>query len=446
MNRFGNPHVGFPQHRQPMQQQPHMQQPQQQQFTPIPLDNGFVAVYPNMVYPNTQMYQLNNGLVAVDPRAVLPQFMPNQGGYAPNVGFQQPQPYQQQPMMQPMTQPQQYGGIHPGNRFNANAQPPGIMSDRFSQPPVANPRFQQPEQPTAFLQPMQVERQATNKENKTMVIQVNLDTSETIKFNNSNLSFETNKIKYSIKSVENLTNISVVCCMGEAVDQLLGDIYPNIKPKKIYRQSVIITDRIFGTSNNLINKLKDKEQSVQDILKAAYNEATNKNDLTAAMMLDEQFTEIVNDFLEVNSPESLSIDSYMSDYDELVAVMSNQTNLLDAYNKMIVILENMRDGYIDAINIVEETSDPEDVVQSAILCSSVNMYYVDAMDVEFNLDKIEYESVEIPMNMTNGLSSVISSICSSDYDKFKKNYLVTYNKSIFEIFEDTDSKRYLRKV
>lgn len=243
----------------------------------------------------------------------------------------------------------------------------------------------------------------------------------------------------------------ILNCFEEAINEIIEYSIDKEKAdnKVASVQQFIVTKSFYKTSgqdnfNNIINDSNIK--SVYKMLKKEFQETNNKYDINLLNTFDTLLTDYVNDFVKINANIDVSIDSFMSDFNDLLKVIrDNEEDLEDsltAYmNKIIVdIKEN-----IDIATKANENVNEDEHLPVVYLPESCSVCYVDKFSYELGIEDAPdmFALVEdiIPNKFITSLSNEI-------FDKLKCNnfYLVTIDRFIVKLETSISGKLFLKKV
>lgn len=315
MQRFNNPHPPGGHMRVMNQQQQPMQHMQQQQQMP---QNGNVIQMPN------GMLLLPNGMVVTPQQAqalmgggnMMPMNngMPMQGGMQMN--------------MMPMTggMPMNMGGMptNTGRFGNQNQTVTGgisgtaIPEGEFT----TDSRFQSSN--TQMGQSMEDQGQAEVVTPTTFSISV----TKGVKFNGNSkvvLNSYYEEVKPNQIHVRE-NNITLAECFEEAIEGSIGHAIADAPNKLISVSNFLIENSFYKAADQeQFNKLilDNDIKAMYKAVKAAWPTLTSKYDIYMFDKFDTILTDTINDFIGVNSPVDVHIDSFMSDFNELLKFLRN---------------------------------------------------------------------------------------------------------------------------
>ena len=449
MQRFVNPHLQY-------QQQGGMQQYQQQGIRQNLPQQGMMQqgmMQPQML-PNGMM-MLPNGMV-VNPAAL---------GMNPNM-VQQPmmQPGMMQPgmMQQPMMQP---GMMQPGMMQQSMMQQ-GMMQQGVTPYPNTSRFSNNDASVTAGISASPADNSLGNRYSNNASEETTMQEEETPKTftitARKEIKFEGND-KVALKSYYEEVKPSdvdykesektIASCVEEAIEYIAEKAY-DVSDEKAESGRKLLTMESFIVYNTFY-KCSDVNAFVERILaldcKSLYKElknvfksATNKYAINAINGYDSILTEFINDFLAVNSQNKPSIDSFMTDFNDLLKyIRNNEDELEDA---LIEYLDSFICSIQDNITIVEQTVSKEErnveVLNIPVTC---HVCYVDKLSYELGINDAPSKYVEVENSLLNRFLISLMNICYESYNT-PEIYLVTVDKFVIKLTRSLSGKTFVKRV
>jgi hypothetical protein len=434
--RYGNPHSN--QH--PINQNQQGMNPQMGNPN-YPQGNPQYPQYPNQPmppqYPNRQF---NNPPMQPQYPNYPPQMPPQFPNQYPNQPIPPQYPNQYPPQQFPPQYPNQYPQQIPNQPF-----PPQYQQNNRSV--VNGGRFTSQEQPQQFNQ---YGNPAVNRYVNPQTQDIDSDSTKAIPFNvkiTSSKFRDNEKIKLNtITSEVNTNHIKLVegvlasACLQENIESLIESAYDvseteTLKPITIRN---FITNHSFYRIdiNDTINDiLKDDVKYLYKASKMAYKEISSVYGICVLEKLDDILTERVNDYIAITSNNSISIDSFISDFNDLLKIIRTEEE--DLAEKLIEYL----DSFIKDININLNSVDKP--TGYTVLTEPVTIVYLDKHILETGLENIGETFVKLERTPSN---TFLNSLLNSSYSATAKQefLLVTIDKTVFKCYVDEDNNAYIR--
>lgn len=428
MHRFGNPHPAGG-HMRTMNQQ---QQQQQQQMPQagggiIPLQNGMVMLPNGMVVTPQQAQALVGGMGSPNMNTGMQMNtgMPMNMNMVPNMGGGMP--------------------INTGRFGNQNqAVTGGITGVAFPDGDYTmDSRFQSTN--TNTVQPMAevVEAPPENKE-------FSVSVTKGVKFNGNAKVVLTSYIDElkPTQIYEQKDKFTLIDCFDEAVESCIDHAHDDGVNKLIALGRYIVENSFYKATeqvkfNELI--LNNDIKNMYKAVKAAWPTLTNKYDIHMFDSFDTIMTDTINDFIAVNSPVEVHIDSFMSDFNELLKFLRNLEDIdLDLEDELI----NYMNAYIAEIKSNLEQLDGIDQQEGK------QVTYIPEQHVIAFVDKYSHELgvVEAPTKLTkvedNLVNVFIMSSAKSILTKQKTFtfYMVTIDKVILQFAMGLNGDIFIKKL
>ena len=442
MNMFHNPHQGFPrpgpQPQQQMQPQPQMPMGYDPRF---PMNQQFPQQGVPMGYPQQYPQQMPMGYPQGYPQ---PQF--SQQGYPQNQQFSQqgmPQQYpqpgfnQQMPPQMPQqtfNQPVSLGVPQVDNsaRFGGNKPVPPMNA------PIPQQIMNAPAPvvvPTPAPEPIKVLR---------------LDEIVSPKAVSGTLTLGTRTTPYTMDDFVVVEDGSmVVDCVEEAIEHIV-EFYYSDEQAKATKVDYVIINKAFGVKSNLLESgLEASPGEWAAMMKSYHLGVSTKNELMFVLNLDEQITSLIKDVLFINTGNTVKIDSFMYDWEDLSQALSGSMGYIA--KEVESRLNFYRRDLKDALSQYAKSEDRV-VGVSSPLVDKISLYYVDELDTELNLNQLSAFETAPVINVThlkqptNALYSLIDCIYTPPLGLSSvRNFIVTYNKSIFEVFTNIHGKYFVKR-
>ena len=404
--RYVNPHMQHP-------QQGHMQQPMMQQ----PMMN------PQMMQPMQQPMM---------PMGQYPQqqFMPQQ------YPQQFPQQYPQQGMMPQQQYPQQFPQQYPQQ---------GMMPQQTNQPTVNTSRFtgQQPQSQQFNTGPVESSRYQTTQqpqvfeEQETKVVPFTIKPTIHTFPNNEKIKLNTITTEVKSTSVRIIEGSLASDCLQEDIESLIESAYESEDGKAITARNFIISHNFYRTNNNDTIKelLSNDVKYLYKAIKTVYKETSDKYSICVYDKLDDLITERINDFIAIHASESISIDSFFTDFNDLLKIIRNTEE--DLEDNLLEYLDNF---IIDLRNNLNSIDKPEDYT---ILTEPISMVYLDKHVLETGLEVIDGNFITLEKTPPNVFLHSLVNVVSTMMKK-RELLLVTLDRSVFKCYMDEDYNVYIR--
>ncbi len=435
MHRFNNPHPagGHMRSMQPQQQQQQMQQPQNAGNV-IQLPNGMIML-PNGMVVTPQQAQALSGGGGMMPSNMNPN-MPMNTGMPMNMN------------MMPMNGGMPVMGGMPMNtgRFGNQNQAitGGVSGTAFPDGDYTmDSRFQSTN--TNMVQPMEevVETPPVSKE-------FSITVTKGIKFNGNNkvtLTTFCDEVKAN-QIYEQKDKLTLTDCFEEAVESCIDHAHDEGVNKLISVGHYLVENSFYKAAdqakfNELIldNDIKNMYKAV----KAAWPTLTNKYDIHMLDAFDTIMTDTINDFIAVNSPVEVHIDSFMADFNELLKFLRNledteedlEDELINYMNAFITQVKNSLNdlGGIDQQEGKKVTYVPEKHVIS----------FVDKYSHELGVLEAPTKLTKIEDNLINVfIMSAAKTILSKQ--KTFTFYMVTIDKIVLQFAMALNGDIFIKKV
>lgn len=414
--RYVNPHTGQP----TMFPQQQMQQPQQ--INPAALFH-MVQQNPALQQQLMQMMTQQQNQPQGYPQPVQQQQFPQQFTQQ----FQQPQQFPQQfvpqqPMQSPNSPRQfvQHGqnqSIVAPSRFSSTESADASVQDagRFSQ---AKEDKQESNKPALFSVKPVVAKFVGNDKLKLNVVTSAINKDTNIMYHDDYIGSDCFEeiVEYAVElSVENATK-------------------PDIVAKRFVVNNMFYRTEMLET----IKALTAKDIKVfYKLFKQCYSESNDKHSINVLNFLDNSLTEAINDFLNINATNDISIENFLVDFNDLLKVIrNNEENLED-------LLVSYLDDYIFKLHTNIESLELAKEV-TCIPESSV-MVYVDLHVYELGITALTNRYVQLSDTASNAFLNSLALDVEKNMDR-QEFMLVTLNKNIFKFAINRDKNVFVKKI
>lgn len=429
MQRFQNPHPSSGHmHTMNQQQQMHPMQQNTQGGGPIPLPNGMIML-PNGMVVTPQQAQALMGSMQPTMNSNIPINMMPMGGVMPVSTWGLPTntgrfSNQNQTV---------FGGISgtatPDNEF------------------LTDSRFQSTN--TQIRQPMN-EQSRVNVTPALFSILV----AKGVMFTNNTkviLNSYCEEIKPSqIYVRENY--ITLVECFEEAIESCIGTSYESGENKLITVGEFLIENSFYkAAGQEQFNKivLDNDIKTMYKAMKISWPTLNNKYDIYMFDRFDTIMTDMINDFIAINSPIEVHIDSFMSDFNDLLKFLRNLENCnLDLEDELITYMNN----YITAIKTNLEINqsqligiDAEEDKRVTYIPEQCLIAYVDKYSHELGVTKVPDKLTKVDNNILNVFLLSLAKAIMSNRNIFTF-YMVTINKSIIQFTKALNGDIFIKKI
>lgn len=414
--RYINPHSGqpvvFPGGQQgnpqmvPMQGQYPQQFPQQQ--------------YPQQMVPMQGQYPMGGQM---PQQGMYPQQFPGQMSqqFPTQMGYPQQFPTQQQFPQQFPPQGSNQSMVGQG-RFGQSTTP---QQQQFSEP--SNNRYQTaaPEEPTVA--------EVSGKPEPFTV------TPTAHRFlNNEKVVLRTITKEVTRAQVKTDPYYTISDGIDAIVESLAEDVYTAEHRPLVTVRNMIVENAYRGTAlKAMVQELSaDGVKGLYKLIKHKFPELTDKHQIVAISGLMQMLTDEINDYITVNAKNSISIDDFYTDFNDLLKVLRN--NEEDLEDRLIEHL----DRYLAAMRKALELLQSEEHVTH--VPETFAVAYLDCHVLETGLEGVGSDFVALQHNAANVfLNSLAENITAvSEQESF---LLVTMDKSIFKAMVGSDKTVYFRR-
>ena len=446
---YQNPHTGIPAH--PQQQQRPMMTPQQQQMMQQQMMQQQMMQQQMMqpqMYGQQPMSMQQQMLMQQQQmqRQQYPQQFPQQGQH----GQQFMQPGQQQFANQFAPQQQQFANQEVTGRFG---QPTHGFQDTSQNKPTGNrfgsggnqmqsqqpiPQFQPPQQQQVITQPVSVD-------NKSLVVVPMKHKRST----SSKLVFTTNVHQVTEKDM-NATSLDEPYIMEESLPAihsfLTEKIYDDefdVKPLNVFgallKTSFVdktLVDIIDIHFNKLIEQFYREFRKLFDATETRYSYAVLD-------YIDQRLTLETNEYLTISSKTGVTIDSFVSDFNDLIKLLDEcDEKLKEAYiDHMSEFLEIFKAGK-DILAGSEKDLAKED--RHTTVSEIVVVAYLDRHVLETGLEEVGTELTRVEKHPSNMfLLSIVELMGENNALTFN---LMTMDGCIFLVTHSEQSEVYIKRV
>jgi RNAse (barnase) inhibitor barstar len=382
----------------PMNQQP-MQQPQM--MTPQMMQH-----YQQQMLMNQQAMQ--------QPQMMQP-------------GMMQPQ-YMQQPMMQP-------GMMQPG-MVPQQPQQAVVNTTRFTQSsPTMPQQFTPNNEGNRYQQPMAQE--VVTADESTVPIPYSVKpivhkfiTNEKVKLNTITSEVKESNVKYV------QTHIAVDC-VQEVIESIIETAYLEETNNLITAHNFIVTHNHYRVDLNekFATLYNGDIKTAYKLMKVYYKEATDKYQIAALDDLDNILTDRINDFITISSNDSISIDSFTTDFNDLLKVLRNTEE--DLEDKVL----DYMDEYLNQMKQLTDTV--ETSISITCINEPIQVAYIDKHVVETGLENVTTRFIKLDETASNVfLNSLGLTVCAKL--NTRDFLLVTLDRTVFKCMVDDDSNLFIR--
>lgn len=435
-HRFSSPHpAGGHMHMQQQHQQMVQQQQQQQVPGLVQLPNGLI-VLPNgqQVTPQQTQALIASGALQMPNNMNM---MPMNTGMPMNVGM---------PMhggMMPMQ-----GGMptNPGRFGNQNQTLSGHLTGTASSEMdmMSDTRFQSFNTNTGT---QAVEQQVETQDTPSVF---SIDVSKGVKFAGNTkviLSSFYDEIKpnqiFTLKDKLTLTD-----CFEEAVESAIDHAHDEGINKLMVIGNYLVENSFYKSFeqakfNELI--LDNDVKAIYKAMKALWPTLTSKYDIHLLDSFDTIMTAAINDFIGINSPVPVNIDSFMTDFNELLKFLRN---LEDTD-------EDLEDELINYLNaFVEDTKGGLDSLKQLDQQEGKAVTYVPELYTIAYVDKYSHELgiVNAPSALTMIEDNLINKFLISaaefmfEAQKITVCYMVTIDKYVIQLSRNLKGQIFIKKM
>ena len=427
-SRFGNPHPAGG-HMMVQQQQQQMVPQNQAAGSVIPLPNGLVMLpNGNIVTPQQAQALMSGAMQGI-------QMVPN------NMNMQMV------PMQPGMGMMPVQGGmpVNPGRFGNQNQAITGhITSMNNGEVDMGSDyRFQSPNTTTgpAVEEQVQVEEAPAT---------FSIETTKGVKFS-GNTKVILQSYFEEVKPNQFFTHkdkLVLTDCFEEAVESAIDHAHDEGVNKLISMGKYLVENSFYkcvdqAKFNELI--LDNDIKTMYKAIKAAWPTLTSKYDIHLLDSFDTIMTSVINDFIAINSPVPVDIDSFMLDFNELLKFLRN---LEDTE-------EDLEDELINYLNaFVEEVKSSLGSLQQVDQQEGKNVTYVPELFTIAYVDKYSYELgvLNAPTKLTviedNLINKFLLTTGEFIFNAQKTNicYLVTIDKVVIQLARNLKGHIFIKKM
>ena len=433
-HRFSSPHpVGG--HVQ-MQQQ-HQQMVQQQQQQPpglIQLPNGLI-VLPNgqMVTPQQAqalissggMQQMTNNMQMMPMNTGMPMGMPMQGGMMPMQGGMP-------------TNPGRFGN----QNQTLSGHITGTMSSEMDM--MSDTRFQSMNTNTGSPA---VEQQVETQEPSTTF---SIDVSKGVKFA-GNTKVVLSSFYDELKPNQIFTHkdkLTLTDCFEEAVESSIDHAHDEGVNKLMSIGKYLVENSFYKSFeqakfNELI--LDNDVKAMYKAMKSLWPTLTSKYDIHLLDSFDTIMTAAINDFVGVNSPVAVNIDSFMTDFNELLKFLRN---LDDCEEDLEDELINYLNAFVEEIKSALDSLKQVDQQEGKAVTYVPELYtiaYVDKYSHELGIANAPAKLTVIEDNLINKFLLSASEFMF-EQQKISVCYMVTIDKYVIQLARNIKGQIFIKKM
>lgn len=408
--RYTNPHMPH-QHQQPIQQRPQPFQTPGGPFIQFIQQPGMMN--PQMQPSYMQQYPIPPNMMQpgmVDPR------------YVQQFQQQQQQFHQQFPQQPPQFNPQVNVG---GTRFTGGQTTP---QQQFNTVATEGGRYQ-----TSSTQQLEEENAESN-------IPLLFSVKPTIhKFlNNEKVKLNTITSELKDSHIQFLQNSVASDCVQEVIESLIEQTYTSDAPNKpLTVRKFIVTHNLYQANVNIGELLSGDVKSLYKQIKVLYREADNKYTLTVLDTLDNLLTDRINDYIIIHAKNSISIDSFITDFNDLLKVLRN--NEEDLEDTLIDYL----DKFIKEIKLDMNHTPKTEKDFYTIIPESYTIAYLDKHVTEAGLDSVNNRFVQLEETASNIFLQSLA-IGVTKVTGTKEFLLVTTDRSVFKVMINENNNVFYR--
>lgn len=427
-HRFGNPHPpGGHMMQNQQQQQPVMNQ---QAGGVIWLQNGMVML-PNgaIVTPQQAQVLLSGNINPMMPMNMNMNMMPSNMNMSPmNTGMM---PTQGNMPVNPGRFSNQSHGIS-GHLTGTNNNEISTVSDY---------RFQS----TTGVETM--EEQTGTKEAPTTF---SIEVSRSIKFTgNAKVVLQSyyDELKPNQVFIHK-DKLTVTDCFEEAVESAIDHAHEEGIDKLVSLGKYLVENSFYkcvdqSGFNELI--LDNDIKTMYKAIKSAWPTLTSKYNIHLLNSFNTIITDVINDFISINSPVSVYIDSFMTDFNDLLKFLRNIEDCEED-------LEGELINYLNAF--IEEIKDNLANIQQLDQQEGKNVTYIPELFTIGYVDKYSYELgvANAPTKLTMIEDNVINKFLLStgefilNTNKTNTCYLVTIDKIVIQLSRNLKGQLFIKKM
>jgi hypothetical protein len=407
--RYVNLHQG----QQPMQPQAQMQQAPQIVMTaqgPMMMTaQGWVPVSMQQIQQMQQMQQ---------PQQMMPMMQPGmpQGG-----------------MMMPMGMP---NGFPQGNQAAVPA--------RFGGSSTGNQAVMAPQQQmveTGGRFGMQQAQQIVNEEEtsfaKPYLFEVTPTTNKYL--GNDKFKIQTTVEAVKANHIDYNDNLVACNCLKESIENVIeqANAKPTVAPVTVRETISNINFWNVNLKTELNALLGDDVKTLYKSFKLLYADMTDVRNINLMNDLDTVLTNAVNDYLIVNAKEAMEIESFHTDFNDLLKVIRKNDDdleemLLDYMNK-----------YISHMHLMM-TNTPE-VENATHITEHVTIAYVDKPSIQLGIHELGLKFVEVENCLPN---TYLISLAAEVIAKISKPefILATMDRATYKVMVAESSEVYIKRL
>ena len=451
--RYVNPHPGqpvmYPQ-QQPMQ--PMQQIPQQQMMPTVVMTPQGPAMVGPQGLVSVQLQQTPQGPAMVTPQGMVlvqiqqmqqPQMQPMQpmmggggGVMAMHGGMQGQFPQQYVPQQSPQQFPNNPNQSVVQSRFG---QPSSTMESTSIQSTDSGNRYASFQQPQQQQQPQQHQQVHHQGDEPTGPLLFTV-TPVAHKFT-GNDKFKMNVITEAIKANQvNYADGYLACdCLEEHVECVIEQAFKEEVTPLVTVRNYIINNNFWRVDlKDTVDLLvKSTIKEMYKSFKSVYGKLTDKHQVNVLNTINTMLTDAINDFLAVNSVSRISIESFYTDFNDLLKVVRSTEEDLEED------LLSYLNGYVGdmklALNSTEKTPNATQVTEM------VSVAYVDRHVLETGMEELDKNFAQVDDSIANAF---VKSLAAEIIAKINKQefLLVTLDKSIFKFMVSTSANVYVKKI
>jgi len=399
---------------------------------------GQVAMYPNQQVQQPQMQQPTPTVVMT---AQGPMLMTAQGMMPVQI---QGQPQQQGVMatyggptmpMNPGMVPVQYpSGVMNQPGMNQAVMPQG----RFSQPNTAAETMSQ--ESSNRYQTFQSQQQQTEVVEE-VVGTVLFSVKPVLHKFTGNEKFKLNVFTDAVKANNvNFVESHIACdCLEEIVECIIEKAHETPDTKMVTARNYIVNNIFYKTNmNELIDSFVTGDiKALYKAFKSNYSKLNDKYQINLMNSFNTMLTDAINDFLAVNATNTINIESFHTDFNDLLKVIRN--NEEDLEDNLIEYLDKYITEIKVALNSIEKAEN------TSLIPEPVAVAYLDKHVLETGLDELTNQFVQVEDVVVNVFLNSLASEVVAKVGK-QEFILVTMDKSIFKFMVNADKQLFIKKI
>lgn len=242
--------------------------------------------------------------------------------------------------------------------------------------------------------------------------------------------------------------LTLTDCFEEAIESAIDLAYEKDVNKLVSFGKYLVENSFYkcieqSKFNELI--LNNDIKTIYKAIKAEWSTLTNKYDINLFNSFDNIITSAINDFIGINSPVSVNIDSFMTDFNDLLKFLRN---LEDSE-------EDLEDELIKYLNsFIEEIKNNINDIQQIEQQEGKKVTYIPEFFIIAFVDKYSYELgvVNAPSELTMIEDNIINKFLLTtgkfimDAKKINTCYLVTIDKIVIQLSRNLNDQLFIKKI